>query len=380
VGDGIPRTILESKYFVRSPGTIQSVSVGYVIRRKLRPPANSIKLFLMRLRSAFPAALAMLAASVLPLGASAASVTYSLDLLSGGPGNFKLFAQTSVTTGDNAGLASYNVPLLGTVLTMDNFSPYMQFGLKSSFAGAAGFNMMRSADITTSTSNPVLTGAQDIANASAPNNLVFGIGQTGGSFVTAGWTPVFGGTEGAQVWNAPVLLATGTYTGSLEIDLTRSDFKAANVFTATDQKNTVTAATTFAQTIPLCLSCVSVEDVFYDNVVANNPGLLTHTFPSFLSSPPWFGFLFDSYHPAPGASGSGPLIPATFNPTTHNFSWNTTGSPLGDYVWQVKASGFDNTDTGYIHVRITAVPEPATFTLIGFAAIGALVLRRHRCF
>lgn len=190
-------------------------------------------------KALFAASIAMLLAGT----ATAATITYTLDL-TGAPGTFTLKAATS--GGDNAGLAVYGVPLSGTVLTLDNFSPQMSFGTKGAFNGPAGYGSVRSADIISSTLNPVVTGSQDTVNAAAPNNLVFGIGQTAGSFATTGWTPIVAGTD-AQAWVAPVILATGTYTGTLGFN-TQSVNLVGNAF-ASNTSSSAPAATIATQVL-----------------------------------------------------------------------------------------------------------------------------------
>src|SRR5262245_34308711 len=133
------------------------------------------------------ASIAVLLAST----ASAATITYTLDLIGGAPGSFSLYGKCS--TGDNAGIAIFGVPLTGHVLTLDNAAPSMQFGQKGAFSGGAGFNQVRSADSAAPIDNPTIAGGQDFTNAGAPNNLVFGIGQTAGSFTSDGWTTLFAG-------------------------------------------------------------------------------------------------------------------------------------------------------------------------------------------
>lgn len=161
----------------------------------------------MHLRSkVFMAALAGM--GLIVSSASAATVHYTLDLQGPGLGNFALYADVSL--GDNAGLAVFGVPLTGTVLTLDNASPQVTFAQKAgppAFNGTVGFTNIRSADV--GGLDPTVVGAQDTVNAAAPNNLVYGYGQTADSFAGQGFVPVFG--EEGSPWAAHLLLATGTY-------------------------------------------------------------------------------------------------------------------------------------------------------------------------
>lgn len=132
-----------------------------------------------------------------------------------------------------------------------------------------------------------------------------------------------------------------------------------------------------------CLECFPpiVQDVFVDNVNASNPGLVSRTLNDLnFSFPPatWSNFAFDSYVPAVGASGTGPATPATFNTSSHLFSWNTVGSPLGTYKWFVTASNSYGSDQGSITVRITAVPEPASLLLVSLATFAGCLFSSRR--
>jgi hypothetical protein len=145
----------------------------------------------------------------------------------------------------------------------------------------------------------------------------------------------------------------------------------------------VTRLNSISGVLPSCLACYSptIVDAEINNVNANVPGTLMHTFA--LQSPApigvvWSDFQFDSYVPAPGASDTAPAIPATFDPTTHTVDWNTVGSPLGTYKWLVTASNPYGFDQGSLTVHITAVPEPATSTLICLAVVGGLGFVRHK--
>jgi len=172
---------------------------------------------------------AVAAAALLAGSASAATITYTLNLSV--PGTFTLSAATSA--GDNAGLAAFGIPLSGTVLTLDNVAPSLTVGQKGSYTGAVGFTSLRSGDSASQLTNPLITGSQDAVNAAAPGNLVYGIGQSAGSFATSGFAPLFAGTD-PQAWVSPVLLATGTYAGpasSLTFNL-QSPNLAGNAFTA----------------------------------------------------------------------------------------------------------------------------------------------------
>jgi hypothetical protein len=159
----------------------------------------------MMLRKVFAAVTAVL---ILAAGASAATITYTLD--KSVPGTFTLKAATSA--GDNGGLVFYSVPLIGNVLTVDNRGPNV---INSANFAPAGFGAFRSADITSASANPIISGSQDVVSG-PPANRIYGFGQEISSYALKGIVPAFQPDATSDlVWNAPMLLATGTYTGSL---------------------------------------------------------------------------------------------------------------------------------------------------------------------
>jgi hypothetical protein len=130
---------------------------------------------------------------------------------------------------------------------------------------------------------------------------------------------------------------------------------------------------------PICLDCEPHPYApIIDNVIASNPGMVMGTFLATNAADSWHDFMFQSYAPGFGGSGSGPAVPATFDPATQKFSWTTLGSAPGTYVWQVSATNVYGTDSGSITVRIVAVPEPGTLSLLSLVALSTAGLIRHR--
>lgn len=105
-----------------------------------------------------------------------------------------------------------------------------------------------------------------------------------------------------------------------------------------------------------------------DNVVAEEPGSIHYRLATYSSSL-LDNLRFDSYVPPPGGAGSGPANSASLDLSdfSYYFNWNTRGSPLGTYKWLYTARNEFGSDDGSITVRITQVPEPASWWL---AAIG----------
>jgi hypothetical protein len=321
-----------------------------------------------------PLGILLLESGVSRTASAAPIVRFGLDLST--PGSFRLYANTS--TGDNAGLAAFSVPLSGTVTSVDNVAPFLVLGQKGGFVGGVGFGTLRSADSAVPIVNPLITGLQDVTNAQAPTNLIYGIGQQAGSFTAAGFTPLFTGTD-PQSWANPVLLASGTYSGppSLHIDTNSPNF-AAYVFSTVGQTS-APAATAVSQLY--CIDCVRVFGGNIGNVDPNDPGAvmttLTASSDTVVGPYSWsFYHGFSSYQPAPGASGTGPAVQPTIDPTTGKFSWNTVGSPLGAYNWTVEAGNGFGEGLGSVTVKL--VPEPSALSTVGLAMMGCAVLVRRR--
>jgi hypothetical protein len=75
-------------------------------------------------------------------------------------------------------------------------------------------------------------------------------------------------------------------------------------------------------------------------------------------------------------SGTGtPAIPPTLTPGGA-FTWDSTGSPLGQYNFDVTATNATGSDVGRLSLNLIAVPEPATTTLTGVAILAFFGLVR----
>jgi hypothetical protein len=87
-----------------------------------------------------------------------------------------------------------------------------------------------------------------------------------------------------------------------------------------------------------------------------------------------------SYTPGFGAAPGAPGLfnIAQWNPGTQAFSWTTSGSTRGTYVWNVSATNAGGTGNGTITVEQHAVPEPATILMAGLAVVGLVGFARRR--
>ena len=117
------------------------------------------------------------------------------------------------------------------------------------------------------------------------------------------------------------------------------------------------------------------------NILSVTPGdLINHTFTLYAGTPPitWSDFMFASYLPLYGTTGSGPLYPATFDADIQLFAWDTTGSPQGIYEWRVTATNTYGSDEGRLFIHMNIIPEPSSLVLsvLGLMCLGGIVRRR----
>ena len=341
------------------------------------------------------------------LGASSAEATVIFGLLSNptstagggatstrsGNGSWQLYALNDDDS--SFGISSYNVTVLGAS-AINHRSPVTTINDINGDPQTAGFNLLR----TATNINPIQ------ASQNLPGQtpfLITGFGQTASSFATkaAAIEPsaaVVGPTK-SEAWgnyNSPFLTPLQNQTGNnwvfLAEGLATSGFVSISSAVATvysSQSGTSVAAPTQFQSLG-GFPPVEIVDATINNVNASSPGALAHTFQYLLdvSGPvTWSNFAFDSYVPDVGAVGTGPAVPATFDPALHKFSWTTTGSPVGVYTWRVTATvppvpgwSGEYSDVGFLRVHITEVPEPATAMLLGYGAslLAFSTIRRSR--
>jgi hypothetical protein len=310
-----------------------------------------------------------------------------------GPGSWHLFALDDADS--SAGIRSFSIKLNGNVSSVLNRSPTTSWNDADDVARNAGLNDLR-------TTTPTIGAGQGVTNPVA----IGGFGQTASNFgaklpaatsfavTTSGQWGTYAAADGITSGNllghqrSAVFLAEGLYTGAAPtVDTTTpigSFGTAVNIWNATGFPN-LGSSTVSAGGFTNTLSNFSpffglmVYDDLINNVNASSPGSLAYSFLAFETSGPvtWSDFAFVSYSPDAGAVGTGPAIPATYDPSGNKFNWTTIGSPIGTYIWKVRATSGVSTDVGFLRVHITQVPEPATLSLFALAIIAG-VGRIHR--
>jgi hypothetical protein len=306
-----------------------------------------------------------LLAVVLSVGSlQAQSVEYVLTV-DGALGSFELTALAS--DGDNAGLATFGVPLVGDFTSILNVSPAAAFVTAGGNAGPAGFNFVRSAEDA-----PLVTGGHNTTDAAF--NLVYGLGQTPGSFEERGWMTA---NPTSPEWDVPVVLATGTFdptnVDGIGIDTASVDL-IANVFVDTSG-----AATSAAE-----VSAMVVGGGGGDNTApvgddasldAMTDRLLSHQFTATdAESDPltWSDLVFTALNGADPGPNAPTLSAAGL------FEWDRGGADLGTYTAMATVSDGDLTGSALLTIDgTTAIPEPASALLIGLAMVGLGFIRRR---
>jgi hypothetical protein len=153
--------------------------------------------------------LSMIAVAVMlcsAAAANAATITFTLDFVKLGVGNFELRARTS--PGDNGGIAAYNVALTNVKTVNHNSLRNSAASNVGGDEGAVGFTTFRSADdATPALSNLAIAGSQDTITPTP--FIIYGLGQTAGDLTTMGITTA--GVKEGDPWASDMVIATGTY-------------------------------------------------------------------------------------------------------------------------------------------------------------------------
>jgi len=148
----------------------------------------------------------------------AAVVTATILVDDAGPGTFSVALEASA--GDNEGIVSYAITLVGAGFDYDHNSPAAGFVSPSGpgVAGPAGFSAFRTPEAGGAGIDfigPGLFGASQAAVPAAVN-LVPGFGLAAGSFAGEGFAVGFPGDE-PQAWGSALIVASGTYSGAIPI-------------------------------------------------------------------------------------------------------------------------------------------------------------------
>lgn len=107
--------------------------------------------------------------------------------------------------------------------------------------------------------------------------------------------------------------------------------------------------------------------------------IIDFTFTQSGGTPPisWDSFSFVDYIPPFGLQDSSPINAAMFDPDNQLFSWDSTNSKQGDYIWSVRATNDAGNSIGTVTVHLL-VPEPGVSALTGLALMGVLGSARRR--
>jgi hypothetical protein len=156
--------------------------------------------------------------------ASASTILFTLTVTPG-PNTWTLAATDVDPPADNGGIASYGVVLSNVdLLSIDHKSPRDGFAQGPGGVGSAGFTTLRSADAL-----PVILASQDTTTPTP--NLIYGFGQAASSFALKGMVDFTAGTQlEAPTWGVPLLIASGTYTGSGAQSIPKIDSSSADTF------------------------------------------------------------------------------------------------------------------------------------------------------
>jgi hypothetical protein len=306
-----------------------------------------------------------------------------------GNGSWQMYAIESTDSTD-FGISSYNITMSGTT-AINHRSPNTTVLDNNGDVWAAGFSLLRSGTNV----NPI------VASQALPGTtpfLITGFGQTASDFVTKSTAidasavvigPTTSGAWGnynSPVLSNPTLLASygnpaavaAVTAGKKWVFLAEGLGPAgvtqitSAVFTVFSNASGASSATTTSILGPACLDCQPfVTGKTFDNVNASDPGSVAYTFTgtTYFGPNTWGGFTY--------VSGPTPAVPATFDPATQKFNWNTVGSTTGSYKWSIQASNTYGPGTGYVIVNIN-IPEPATLSLVGIGMVGGVRLIRSR--
>ena len=293
-----------------------------------------------------------------------------------GNGTWQLYAIDD--SNSDFGISSYNITLSGAT-AINHRAPVTTINDQNGDPQTAGFNLLR----TGTNANPIQ------ASQNLPGQtpfLITGFGQTASNFATetaaidpasAVVGPTTSGSWGN--YNSP-LLSGSAINGNKWVFLAEGLGSSVRISSAsfTVFSNASGASVTVPTQIWDDAGFPTV--VIADNVNSFDPGVvirdLSYLYPN--SAPRQFNFL--NYRSPAGVVSSPPLAhPATLDPVTKEFRWNTTGAMVGEYMWHTaRLDNFGNWNPHWdIIVRVTAVPEPATVTTLALAIASVLMFRRN---
>ena len=180
------------------------------------------------------------------------AATVVVSTMSTGANSFDVFLSDSL---DNNGIASYGIPIVGDIVSIDHNSAWTAFAQDGGFVGgAAGFSFLRSAD------GVALVGASQDTITPTPH-LIFGMGQVASDFASEGLNAV-GGTPDGGSWDVPMRIASVvTGPGGATVDISQDSGAFANVFIDTNGRAEAAVLTDIPEpgTLVLCgLSLIGI--------------------------------------------------------------------------------------------------------------------------
>lgn len=316
---------------------------------------------------------ALAVCAVIARPATAATVTFTLDLQKLGAGNFELRAQSSA--GDNGGISSYNVPLTN-VATVNNNSLRSAAAQNAdgSLEGPVGFTLLRTADDTTpATVGPLaIAGSQDTITPTP--FLIHGMGQTAGNLASRGITTL--SSKEGDPWAADMIVAVGMYTPGVfpAFNSLAAVSPLANVFNATSGYAT-SAATIETTTIHPdgSRSFAGFGSFSGPGSSASEKGAIDPSPELPLPPPPpkFIEYVLPLY-----LESSEPTLPPHLQRPWITPEWIEERMAQLLTTLAAKRSGKSITLAGGVPPSAAAVPEPSSWVI---AIIGGLLCRRAKC-